>query len=50
MSNGYAMSGEQFETLDAAHLRRWATDHFQLDRDTDTREMAKPALIAAMLE
>jgi len=48
MSNGYAISEDQLNMLDIEKLRKMAVDVFVLD--LDTREMDKPALLAAMLE
>ena len=48
MSNGYAIAEDQLKMLDVEKLRKMATDVFAVD--LDTREMSKPALLAAMLE
>ncbi|WP_455197974.1 formylglycine-generating enzyme family protein, partial [Kaarinaea lacus] len=48
MSNGYAITREQLDMLDIEKLRKLATDVFRVDRDT--RQMDKPALLAAIIE
>lgn len=48
MSNGYAIAEDQLKMLDVEKLRKMATDVFAVD--LDTREMSKPAVLAAMLE
>lgn len=48
MSNGYAISEDQLQMLEVEKLRRMATDVFAVD--LDTRQMDKPALVAAMLK
>lgn len=48
MSNGYAIAEDQLEMLDVEKLRKMAVDVFAVD--LDTREMEKPALLAAMIE
>ena len=48
MSNGYAITDDQLQMLDVDKLRKMATDVFAVDMDT--RQMDKPALVAAMLK
>jgi formylglycine-generating enzyme required for sulfatase activity len=48
MSNGYAITEDQLQMLDIEKLRHMAADVFAVDMDT--RQMDKPALIAAMLQ
>ena len=48
VNNGYAMSETSLRAMEADKLRKIALDYFRLD--VDTRTMAKPALINAMLK
>ena len=48
MSDGYAISKEQLQSLDIEKLRKMATDVFAVDMDTT--KMDKPALLTAVLE
>ena len=47
MNNGYAITEERLQELELENLRVLAADHLQLD--LDTREMDKPALLAAIV-